>query len=115
VNYKKIYYPVKGLAVLSLVAVAIKYWMPTEIGFAFMLLPYLLLYFLANAKNYQNKRLIIIRFIAALFTIILAPVLIFGIEPDPQAGMGIMFLLIMQLAAISASEFIILFFYVDND
>ncbi|MBA6408429.1 MULTISPECIES: hypothetical protein [unclassified Pseudoalteromonas] len=114
-NYKKIYYPVKGLAVLSLVAVAIKYWMPTEIGFAFMLLPYLLLYFLANAKNYQNKRLIIIRFIAALFTIILAPVLIFGIEPDPQAGMGIMFLLIMQLAAISASEFIILFFYVDND
>jgi hypothetical protein len=45
VNYKKIYYPVKGLAVLSLVAVAIKYWMPTEIGFAFMLLPYLLLYF----------------------------------------------------------------------
>lgn len=114
-NYKKIYYPVKGLTVLSLVAVAIKYWMPTEIGFAFMLLPYLLLYFLANAKNYQNKRLIIIRFIAALFTIILAPVLIFGIEPDPQAGMGIMFLLIMQLAAISASEFIILFFYVDND
>ena len=110
-NYKKIYYPVKVLAVLSLVAVAIKYWMPTEIGFAFMLLPYLLLYFLANAKNYQNKRLIIIRFIAALFTIILAPVLIFGIEPDPQAGIGIMFLLIMQLAAISASEF----FYIDND
>ena len=72
-------------------------------------------YFLANAKNYKNKRLIIIRFIAALFTIILAPVLIFGIEPDPQAGIGIMFLLIMQLAAISASEFIILFFYVDND
>jgi len=42
-------------------------------------------------------------------------VLIFGIEPDPQAGIGIMFLLIMQLAAISASEFVILFFYVDND
>ena len=114
-NYKKIYYPVKALAVLSLVAVAIKYWMPTEIGFAFMLLPYLLLYFLANAKNYKNKRLIFIRIIAALLTITLAAVLVFGIEPDPQAGMGIMFLLIMQLAAISASEFIILFFYVDND
>ncbi|MBB1324569.1 hypothetical protein H5089_03400 [Pseudoalteromonas sp. SR45-1] len=53
-NYKKMYYPVKALAVLSLVAVAIKYWMPTEIGFAFMLLPYLLLYFLANAKNYKK-------------------------------------------------------------
>ncbi|HDY91355.1 MAG TPA: hypothetical protein ENH67_17880 [Pseudoalteromonas sp.] len=114
-NYKKMYYPVKALAALSLVAVAIKYWMPTEIGFAFMLSPYLLLYFLANAKNYQNKRLFFIRIIAALFTIILAPVLIFGIEPDPQAGIGIMFLLIMQLAAISASEFVILFFYVDND
>ena len=52
-NYKKMYYPVKALAVLSLVAVAIKYWMPTEIGFAFMLLPYLLLYFLANANRAQ--------------------------------------------------------------
>ena len=80
-----------------------------------MLLPYLLLYFLANAKNYKNKRLIFIRIIAALLTITLAAVLVFGIEPDPQAGIGIMFLLIMQLAAISASEFIILFFYVDND
>ena len=114
-NYKKMYYPVKALAALSLVAVAIKYWMPTEIGFAFMLLPYLVLYFLANANNYQNKRLFLIRIIAALFTIILAPVLIFGIKSDPQAGVGIMFLLIMQLAAISASEFIILFFNVDND
>jgi len=109
------YYPVKALAALSLVAVAIKYWMPTEIGFAFMLLPYLVLYFLANANNYQNKWLFLIRIIAALFTIILAPVLIFGIEPDPQAGIGIMFLLVMQLTAISASEFIILFFNVDND
>ncbi|MBH0045084.1 hypothetical protein [Pseudoalteromonas sp. NZS11_1] len=44
-NYKKMYYPVKALAVISLVAVAIKYWMPTEVGFAFMLLPYLLLFF----------------------------------------------------------------------
>jgi len=109
------YYPVKALAALSLVAVAIKYWMPTEIGFAFMLLPYLVLYFLANANNYRNKRLFLIRIIAALFTIILAPVLIFGIEPDPQAGIGIMFLLVTQLTAISASEFIILFFYADND
>ncbi|WP_138540893.1 hypothetical protein [Pseudoalteromonas sp. S3776] len=81
----------------------------------FMLLPYLVLYFLANANNYQNKRLFLIRIIAALFTIILAPVLIFGIKPDPQAGVGVMFLLIMQLAAISASEFFILFFNVDND
>jgi len=109
------YYPVRALAVLSLVAVAIKYWMPTEIGFAFMLLPYLVLYFLANAKNYKNKRLFLLRIIAALFTITLAPVLIFGIKPDPQAGIGIVFLLVMQLAAISASEFIILFFYADND
>jgi len=109
------YYPVKALAALSLVAVAIKYWMPTEIGFAFVLLPYLVLYFLANANNYRNKRLFLIRIIAALFTIILAPVLIFGIEPDPQAGVGIMFLLVTQLTAISASEFIILFFYADND
>ncbi|MEL0641651.1 hypothetical protein V6260_13660 [Pseudoalteromonas aliena] len=114
-NYKKMYYPVRALAVLSLVAVAIKYWMPTEIGFAFMLLPYLVLYYLANANNYRNKRLFLTRIIAALFTIILAPALIFGIEPDPQAGIGIMFLLIMQLAVISASEFIILFFYADND
>jgi hypothetical protein len=37
-------------------------------------------------------------------------VLLFGIESDAQAGIGLMFGLIIQLASISAAEFIILFF-----
>lgn len=93
----------------------IKYWGPTEIGFYLLLSPYAVLYFLANDNNYRSKKLTIIRSIPAALTVLLVPVLVFGIEPDAQAGIGLLAGLIIQLASISAAEFIILFFVNDEE
>lgn len=109
-NFRKVYSPIKVLAVLSFVAIAIKYWGPTEVGLYLLLSPYVALYFLSNESNYRNTKLTIIRAIPAIVTLLLVPVLLFGIEADAQAGIGIMFGLIIQLTSISAAEFIIVFF-----
>ena len=109
-SYRKVYLPIKALALLSFVAIAIKYWGPSEVGFYLLLSPYAVLYFLSNDNNYRNIKLTILRSIPAVLTFLSVPVLLFGIESDAQAGIGIMFGLIIQLASISAAELIILFF-----
>jgi hypothetical protein len=109
-NYGEVYFPIKVLALLSFVSIGVKYWAPSEVGFYLMLSPYAVLYFFSNANNYRNTKLVIIRSIPAVLTILLVPVLLFGLVPDAQAGIGIMFALMFQLASISAAELIILFF-----
>jgi hypothetical protein len=109
-SFRKVYLPIKVLALLSFVSIGIKYWGPIEVGFYLLLSPYAVLYFLSNENNYRNTKLTIIRCIPAALTFLIVPVLLFGIESDAQAGIGLMFGLIIQLASISAAEFIILFF-----
>jgi len=109
-SFRKVYLPIKVLALLSFVSIGIKYWGPSEVGFYLLLSPYAVLYFFSNENNYRNPKLTIIRSIPAVFTFLIVPVLLFGIESDAQAGIGIMFGLIIQLASISAAELIILFF-----
>lgn len=109
-SFLKIYNPIKVLAVLSFVSIGIKYWFPSEIIFYLLLSPYAVLYFSSNENNYRNTKLAIIRVIPAIVTFLLVPILLFGIEPDAQAGIGIVLGLIIQLASISTAEFIILFF-----
>ena len=103
------YYPVKVLAVMSFIAIAFKYWNAGAIGLALLLSPYALLYFLSNDNNYRNIKLTVIRIAPAILTFLLAPWLLFGIASDPQAGIGLMFGAIIQLASIIASELIISF------
>jgi len=107
---RKIYYPIKVLAALSFVAIAIEYWNAGAVGLALLLSPYGVLFFLSNDNNYRDLKLTVIRIIPAVLTLLLVPWLLFGIESDPQAGIGLMFGVIIQLASISAAEFIILFF-----
>jgi len=113
-NYKNVYLPIKAFALLSFISTALKYWGPSEVGFYLMLSPYAVLFYLSNANNYRNTKLTIIRSIPAVLTLLLVPFLLFGIEPDAQAGIAIMFGLLLQLASISAAELIILFFLNDE-
>lgn len=113
-SYKNVYFPIKAFALFSFVSVALKYWGPSEVGFYLMLSPYAVLFYLSNASNYRNSKLTIIRGISAGLTLLLVPFLLFGIEPDAQAGIGIMFGLLLQLASISAAELVILFFFNDE-
>jgi hypothetical protein len=109
-SYRKLYYPVNILAVLSFVAIAIEYWSAGVIGLALLLAPYLALYFLSSDDNYRSFKLAIIRVIPAVVTFLFVPWLLFGIESDPQASIGLMFWVMIQLSLISLAELIILFF-----
>ncbi len=90
-SYRKIYYPIKVLAVWSFVAISIVYWNTGAAGLALLLSPYVVLYFLSNDNNYRDVKLTVIRIIPAIIIFILVPWLLFGIESDPQAGIGLMF------------------------
>ncbi len=107
----KIYYSIKIFAVLSFVAIAIEYWNAGLVGLSLLLSPYAVVYFLANDNNYRNLKFTLIRAIPAISTFLLVPWLLFGIESDPQAGIGLIFGVVIQLAFISAAELIILFFF----
>ncbi|GHF94447.1 hypothetical protein [Thalassotalea marina] len=114
-NILKIYFPIKILALLSFVSIGIKYWEPTEVGFYLLLSPYAVLIFLSNANNYRNTKLSALRSIPAVLTFLLVPILLFGIQSDAQAGIGVMFGLMIQLASISLAELIILLFVKDKN
>ncbi len=109
-SFLKVYNPIKALAVLSFVSIAIKYWFPSEMIFYLLLSPYAVLYFLSNENNYRNTKLATIRVIPATITFVLVLFLLFGIESDAQAAIGLVLGLIIQLVSISTAEFIILFF-----
>ena len=109
-SHLKINDAIKLLAVLSFVTIAIEYWHAGAIGLALLLSPYVVLYYFSSNKNYSTVKLAVIRIIPAIIVFLVVPGLLFGIEPDAQAGIGLMFAIIIQLAAISAAELIILFF-----
>ena len=109
-NHYKIYYPIKVFSVLSFIAIAFKYWNAGAVGLSLLLSPYVVIYFLANDNNYRNLKLTLIRAIPAVATFLLVPWLLFCIESDPQAGIGLIFGVVIQLAFISTAELIILFF-----
>ncbi len=116
-NYRKIYYPIRVLAVLSFIAVAIEYWSPHDhpIGLIILFFPYVALFFLAREHNYRNLKLALFRIVPAVITFSTVPMLLFGIEPDPQAGMSLMLGAIIQSTSIGIAELIILFFLNDED
>ena len=108
-QYKKTYYAIKALAVLSFAAIAFTYW---GAGLALLLLlsPYAILYFLANSHSFRNTKLTVMRATPAIFSFFIMLGLVFGIQSDPQSGIGVMLGVTAQLASISLAELIILFF-----
>lgn len=106
---QNIYLPIKVMALFSFISIGVKYWGPSEVGFYLLLSPYFVLYFFSNEHNYRNKKLTLIRFIPAAVTLLLVPVLLFGIQPDAQAGIALMVYLTIQLSSITLAELIIMF------
>tara|TARA_R110001592_G_scaffold168650_10_gene404896 strand:+ start:280 stop:651 length:372 start_codon:yes stop_codon:yes gene_type:complete len=106
----------KALSVISLIAVTYKYW---GFGFweaIFILLPYLLVFLLANRAAYSSPLLIGCRAIAGVIVSLLCAVLLFGITPSAQAGIGFMFVVVIQYGVIFVSEALIgLFTYQADD
>lgn len=102
-----LYKYIKVLSLISLIAVTYKYW-----GFGFweaiiVLLPYLLVFLLANQDAYSSPLLIGCRTIAGVIVSLLCAVLLFGITPSAQAGIGFMFGVVIQYGVIFVSEALI--------
>jgi len=110
-NYHKIYYAVRALAVLSLAIITIEYWNAGALALAILLSPYVTLYILSNENNYRDFKLMVLRVVSALLSFLMVPWLLFGVEADPQAGIGLLFGVIIQLSLISITELIILFIF----
>ena len=114
-SHLKINDAIKLLAVFSFFAIAIEYWNAGATGLALLLSPYVVLYYFSSNKNYSTVKLAVIRIIPAIIVFLVVPGLLFGVEPDAQAGIGLMLAILIQLAAISTAELIILFFiHCDN-
>ncbi|REL29647.1 hypothetical protein [Thalassotalea euphylliae] len=79
-NYRKIYYSIRALSVLSFFAIAYEYWGAGLISLAILLAPYATLFFLANENKYSNLKLTIARAVSAVVTFLLVPFMLFGIE-----------------------------------
>lgn len=113
-SYPKVSNLVKAVALLSFVAIAFEYWSAGAFGLALLLSPYAVIYFLSSENNYRDLKLTLIRITPAIFSFILVVWLLFGIEPDPQAGIGLMLGVVAQLALISVSELIVFLFINDE-
>lgn len=106
-NFLKTYNIIKLLALVSFIALAYKYVANGLVGVIFMLIPYVLIFFLANKNAYQTTLKVSIRMIGGILVVLLALSLLFYVNDDAQAGIGIMFAVVIQYGVIFVSEAII--------
>ncbi|WP_153916126.1 hypothetical protein [Shewanella sp. TC10] len=98
---------IKFLSMLSILAITWRFWGSGLTATILLILPYLVVYLLANKNTYSTSLKTICRALAGFFVSILALGLLFGISPDPQAGIGVVFGVCLQYGVIFISEAII--------
>lgn len=109
------YYLVRAMASISLVAIALQYWTMQLLGLAIILMPYLTVILLANKEAYSSPLRVYCRFFSGVGVSIISIGLLFGIENDAQAGIGVLFAVALQFGIIFVSEAIIgLFTYQES-
>lgn len=109
------YYLVRAMASISLVAIALQYWPMQLLGLAIILMPYLIVILLANKEAYSSPLRVHCRFLSGVGISIISTVLLFGIESDAQASIGVLFAVAIQFGIIFISEAIIgLFTYQES-
>lgn len=97
-------------ALIALIAINYKYWGTGLLTILMMSAPYALIFFIANENNYKGRLTSLLRSSAAVIILLLALGLLFGIEPDPQSGIGVMFAIAFQYGALFISEALIALF-----
>jgi len=82
----------------------------SEISFLtmfFLVLPYVFIMCIASEELYQTKTRLLLRSSANIVVLLLAIGLLFGIKADAQAGIGVMFAILIQYGVIFVSEAVI--------
>jgi hypothetical protein len=113
--YLNTYNFIKTLAIIALVTINYEYWGAGFFEVLVMSAPYFVIYALANESRYQSRLSCLsclLRASAGIIVFLLALGLLFGVTSDPQAGIGVIFAIVIQYGVIFASEaFIALFTY----
>lgn len=103
----KIYNLVRVVSLFCFSAITWEYWGNNALGLVFLLTPYVLVFVLATQKTYSSKIKIICRVVAGAFVSLLSVGLLFGIDADPQAPIGIGLTVIIQYCTLFVAEAII--------
>ncbi|MCP1338035.1 hypothetical protein NJR55_00385 [Idiomarina sp. M1R2S28] len=106
-NYLKIYNLIRTLSIICFVAITFEYWGIGFIGTAIMLFPYGIVFVLANKNLYKTKLRTFFRAVAGLLVSVLTIGLLFGVDSDPQAAIGLGFVVVIQYGILFISEAII--------
>lgn len=113
--YLNTYNFIKALAILALVIINHEYWGTEFFEALVMSAPYILIYMIANESRYQHGLGYILRVSAGIIVFLLFLGLLFGVNSDPQAGIGVLFVIVIQYGVIFASEALIALFTYRED
>ena len=103
----KLYNYIRALSLLALVVVCLTFLNAGIFGVLILSLPYLFIIFISNEKRYRTHIRSRLRALAGAIVFLLALGLIFGVKSDPQAGIGIMFGVVIQFGVLFVSEALI--------
>jgi hypothetical protein len=114
-KYLNTYNFIKALAIIALVTINYEYWGAGFFEVLVMSAPYFVIFALANESRYQSRLSCLLRASAGIIVFLLALGLLFGVGPDPQAGIGALFAIVIQYGVIFASEALIALFTYRED
>lgn len=98
---------IRILASICFITVAIVFLPYGALGGVFLLMPYLLVFLLANQNTYHTPLRVYCRVTAGVLVSLISIAILFGIESDPQAGISVMFSAVIQYGVIFVAEAII--------
>lgn len=98
---------IRIIAAISFIAVGYHFWGNSLLGMVFMLLPYGVVFLLANRVTYETKLKSMCRGLSGVIVCLLSLGLLFGEYNDPQSGIGIAFAVLLQYGVIFATEAVV--------
>ena len=103
----KLYQLVRLLSLLGILLLLFGEWSKGAAATLLILSPVLLVLLLANERAYQLRLPAVCRAFAGVAVLLLSMALLFDNNDDPQAGIGVALVIVIQYACIFVSEAII--------
>ena len=101
------YNVIKVLTSISFVVIAFQGLSHGVLTGIVLLMPYVIVFLLANESSYKTTLRIYCRVIAGILVSLISLGLLFGISNDPQVGIGVLFAVAIQYGILFVSEALI--------
>lgn len=103
----KFRYIIQIAAVIALILTTVMFWQSPVWAKIFAIIPYLIIFFVANSRSYNKTYKLLLRSAAAILVLFIAGFIALTPQTDAQSGIGILFAICLQYALIFAAEAII--------